>query len=173
MENYDPIEEAIRLALDSIPEDAERGGWTWERTNWTRKVKARLFGLAKDCSPSYDVCASDCSDAKYGEPQYGEWLYDLCWYVEDEVCLLQIPLVAEIEWSPDGSCDGDFQKLLQARAEHRLWVFQMKTPEDVRRIFQECRDVINRFRGSQPGDRYLMAGVTYKPRKFWFDLYVH
>jgi len=113
------------------------------------------------------VCQWGCPGS-----DYGEWLYDLCWCVEDEVCLTELPLVAEIEWSPEGACDGDFQKLLQTRADHRLWVFEVKTPEEIEQMFQECATIVQHSAASQPGDRYSFAGVDWNPRIFRFHLYV-
>lgn len=130
-------------------------------------MKSRLCRLTKAQEIPFGVCATDCPGA-----DYGEWLYDLCWYVEDEVCLTRLPLVAESELAPDGACDGDFQKLLQARAEHRLWVFEVKTPEEAEQMFRECREIVQRFHASESGDRYLFAGVAWSPRSFRFHLYV-
>jgi len=165
----DPIEKAICQDLEKIPAQPNMGDWLWKYTKWTREVKSRLCRLAKDQEPPFSVYASGCSEA-----DHGEWLYDLCWSVEvkGEGCLIRLPLVAEIEWKPDGPCEGDFQKLLQARAEHRLWVFEAQTPKDIENLFQGYRDAVQRFQGSGTGDRYLFAAVAWKPRQFYFHSHV-
>lgn len=164
----DDLEQAICRMLKEIAEEAENSGWSWVRGNWTTEIKGRLCKLVKALEPRSGVCASACRGA-----DYGEWLYDFCWYVENDAGLMRIPLVVECEWYPDGGDDGDFQKLLQARAEHRAWIFEAKTPEDIDKIFNECRAAIGRFRDTSPGDRYLFAGLGWSPREFRFAHYIH
>ena len=163
---YDPIETAIRAKLEDIVRDWNAG----QRFDWTNKVTARICQLSKEPEWKCGACAR-------GQPtgaEYKEWLYDICWYVEDEECLTHLPLVAECERGPDGSCDSDFQKLLQARADHRLWIFQVATVEAAEDMFKGCRSNVKRFRSSQPGDRYLFAAlVLAETASLRFDLYVH
>jgi hypothetical protein len=163
---YDAAEVAIRSLLEAIATDWNAG----RRFDWTREVATRLCQLAK--TPEFNFGA--CARGRPGGAEYGEWLYDICWYVEDEVCLTHLPLVGECEWGPTGPCDGDFQKLLQARADHRLWIFQVPTEEAAASMFKGCRENVQRFRASQRDDRYLFAGLVWTDApSFRFDLYVH
>ena len=85
-----------------------------------------------------------------------------------------MPLVAECEWGPDGPCDNDFQKLLQARADHRLWLFQVPSTEAADEMFVGCRSNVKRFRATLMGDRYLFAALVWaETPELRFDVYVH
>ena len=86
--------------------------------------------------------------------------------------LVTLPLVVECEWSPDPEIDGDFQKLVQARAEHRLWIFRVDTAEDIARYFRACKEQIVAYRGTEKGDRYLFAGIDRAYAKFCFEHHV-
>jgi len=164
--SYDSIERAICSTLERIAKTWNAG----KRFDWTREVSTRLCQLAQKVDPTFRACAR-------GKPpgaEYGEWLYDICWYVEDRVCLTHLPLVAECEWAPEGPWDSDFQKLLQARADHRLWVFQVPTADAAEKMFEGCRKVIKHFRASELGDRYLFAAwVWAEPPSFRFCSYIH
>jgi hypothetical protein len=162
--SYDRVEAAIRSTLEAVAADWNAGN----RFDWTREVATRLCQLAQ---------SFECKACARGRPpgaEYGEWLYDICWYVEDEVCLTHLPLVGECEWAPEWSCDGDFQKLLQARADHRLWIFGAASATEADDMIKHCRENVGRFRASERGDRYLFAcRVWAELPSFRFDLYVH
>lgn len=140
---------------------------------WTEHVVRRLTLLSK----TFRVDA-----AARGQPspaKYGEWLYDICWYQMDDCgadnCLKRVVLAGECEWNA-AECDVDFQKLLQARADLRLWIFQ---PRDASRniprwVANYIRN-IKTFEGSLPGDQYLFAGYDDSkglPR-FQYSRYVY
>jgi hypothetical protein len=161
MPNLDEIERAIQAVLQSIPaSESTSGDNLYRRAAWTRAIKEKLRALAQKFK---------CHAVE------GEWLYDLCWYemTKGEAgYLLRVPLVMECEWTPDSDMDGDFQKLVQARAEHRLWIFQAATADDIERYFDRCREQVATFRGSERADRYLMAGVDRARREFRFAHHV-
>jgi len=163
---YDTVEMAIRSTLEEIVDDWNAG----QRFDWTQEIVTRICQLSKRPEWNYGACAR-------GQPlgaDYGEWLYDVSWYVEDGQCLTHLPLVAECEWGPDGSCDSDFQKLLQARADHRLWLFRVPTLEAADEMINGCKDNVKRFHPSQIGDRYLFSALVWnKTPSLRFDLYVH
>lgn len=138
--------------------------------DWTREVAMRLCRLAPAMGTGYEAC----SRVRLPGAKYGEWLYDISWWVDDDVCLVRVPLVVECEWTPDGVCDGDFQKLLQCRAEHRIWIFGASSRGAADEMFKGFRANVGRFTGSLPGDRYLFAARLMSPvPTFCFDLYVH
>jgi hypothetical protein len=155
------METAIQAALQSIPASETTSGESlYRRAAWTRAIKERLRALA----PQFNCRAVE-----------GEWLYDLCWYEMsrgEAGYLLRVPLAMECEWTPDTEMDGDFQKLVQARAEHRLWIFQAASANDVDQYFDRCREQIAAFRGTEGGDRYLMAGIDRARQQFRFAHHV-
>lgn len=166
---YDSVETAVRSVLEGVARDDSNAGQP-PFFDWTSEIAKRLCQLAE--TPEFNFHA--CARGKPAGATFGEWLYDICWYVEDEVCLTHLPLVGECEWAPTGPCDGDFQKLLQARADHRLWIFPAATAEDAEKMFEGYRENVRRFRASQPGDRYLFAALLWTPTaSFRFDLYIH
>ena len=162
----DSIENAVRDTLGKFLQDWNTGS----RMNWTSEIAMRLCLLSKTADWDYGACARGTPPGS----AYGEWLYDICWFHEDDVCLTHLPLVVECEWSPDGACDGDFQKLLQARADHRPWIFQVATTAAAASMFEGSKSNIERFRASQSGDRYLFAAfVPAETASFQFCHYVH
>jgi hypothetical protein len=106
---YDEIEQAIVDVLSTLPMEAKQADWLWDRSQWTSEIKNRLIALAKTPPFNFCVCGSACEGA-----EFGEWLYDLTWYEENDNGLVRLPLVVESEWYPNGGYDGDFQKVLQA-----------------------------------------------------------
>jgi len=104
----------------------------------------------------------------------GEWLFDMVWWKQDQRFMTRVPLVLESELNASNNIvDDDFIKLLLAKAEHRIWIFERKTRQQVKESFKECIENIKQFGHSQKGDRYLMFGVDWNPRDFQYRLYVH
>jgi hypothetical protein len=178
-EKPDFIEEKIIQVLNEIPSIAEKESWQWKRGRWTIEIKERLCRLAHSLK-SNDLGLNEmkltvCATVEKGDEfDYGEWLYDMTWCIEDgNKRLLRVFLALESELSPDSELDPDFQKLLQARAEHRIFIFQDKTIDDITQKIKIMKDQIEQFNFSQSGDRYLFAGLGYNPRKFSFEIYVH
>lgn len=130
------------------------------RAERTRLIKEAFHTLA----PKYDFLSVD-----------GEWLYDICWYKSSRGeggNLIRLPLVAECEWAPDPEMDGDFQKLIQARADLRVWIFQAGSPQTVKQYFAACKQQVCDFAETLPGDRYLLAGLDSENQQFLFEHYV-
>lgn len=157
MTDLDEIEEAIRAVLVSIPLEAAANDEGFGRRAWTSRIIDGLSHLAKQFS----------FNAEW-------WLYDLSWsqMTRNESgsgYLVRLPLVVECEWTPSAEIDGDFQKLVQARAEHRLWIFQAPTADAVFSYFAACREQVARFKGSLVGDRYLLVGIDRTYKEFLFD----
>jgi len=130
------------------------------RTERTRLVKEALHALA----PKFNFLSV-----------VGEWLYDICWYESSRGeggNLIRLALVAECEWSPDPEMDGDFQKLIQARADLRVWIFQASSHQAVKQYFAACKQQVCDFEGTLTGDRYLLAGLDSANQQFLFEHYV-
>ena len=153
------IEIAVKDAImDTSP--ASMAGPLSSRTERTRLIKDALNTLA----PKFSFLSVD-----------GEWLYDICWYKSsrgEAGNLIRLALVAECEWSPDPEMDGDFQKLVQARADLRVWVFQVGSQQAVEQYFAACKQQVCDFEGTLAGDRYLLAGFDWAQQQFFFEHFV-
>ena len=70
-------------------------------------------------------------------------------------------MVLESEWkhgvlvSQNAEVDGDFQKLVQARAEVRVWISSSHNPALAQQHLANCKKQVQLFSGSLPGDTYL------------------
>lgn len=106
------------------------------------------------------------------------WLYDFTWAEMDRPKergqLLLIHLAVESELSSlDPEMDGDFHKLIQVRAEHRLWIFACLSREDVEKYMKRCVEHIGAFQRTVDGDRYLMVGFYDNRSRCLYGIYVH
>jgi hypothetical protein len=92
-----------------------------------------------------------------------------------EGTILDLVLALECEWRM-GQEIYDFQKLLLARADHRVMVFQGNLQHRTNTI-AKMREGIKQFAKSSAGDRYLFACWDREPsrsseRNFYYELYV-
>jgi hypothetical protein len=85
-----------------------------------------------------------------GSDEDRAWLYDLIWY-RGSGYLRQV-LVLESEWGKD---NHDFEKLLQARSDIRVWLTALDNSAEVDRHLTQCRQHIRDFEQSEAGDCYL------------------
>jgi hypothetical protein len=140
------IEQAVRLAF------AQRPLSTLLRDGFgaTTKVVNEIFGeLGK--SLGYEVAY----------PGDGGWLYDMAWSTVSDGMFVGQPLVLESEWKPGGSVpksvevDGDFQKLVQARADVRVWITACPNQEITEKHISNCKRQVHVFGGTAPGDTYI------------------
>lgn len=154
-DRLDEIEADILKILHSLPLSVLEGGWKSDRT-WTSELKLKIGLLGKN--HGYYICASG-----WGLPDgQGEWLYDLVWLSIRGQSIVDVPLVLESEWAIDlKNIDEDFSKLLLARAQHRVMIFQQRTLSDVEKVFDFLSNQISVFSRSQPGDRYLLTGLNW------------
>lgn len=103
--------------------------------------------------------------------QRGEWLYDLIWRrLDGNRNVIGIPLAVEIEVSDSrlGGIRYDFNKLLQAQADHKLMVFQVKTPDEVQQAFQRLVQSIRAFPHTHDC-RYLLCGWSTQQNAFHYQ----
>ena len=100
----------------------------------------------------------------------GEWLYDLVWRrLDANRNLVGMPLAVEIEMS-DNRLWGiryDFNKLLQAQADHKLMVVQVQTQEEVEAVFERLQESIDVYPHGSPC-RYLLCGWCTQQNAFHF-----
>jgi len=162
-----PIEIAVKNIVEEIPDRSRAEGWEWVKSSWTTAIKQPLCNYAHQ--QGFRVAASGCKGS-----EEGELLYDMVWWKQDEPYMTRIPLILESELqAPDELIDNDFYKLMLGRADHRIWIFERKSADQVQESFKAITGTIKHFTHSMPGDRYLLLGVDWSPRKFHSMLYVH
>ena len=132
---------------------AENRGERWSTREWTRRVINALIqlGIAEGHAP--------CPNPEYS---WGEWLYDVIWLQVDEDNIdrvLSVPLVAEVEWGNQDEIWSDFQKLLVARANVRVMIFN-----DYPGLLEGLRAHVVRV--ARNGDRYLLARYITAEKRF-------
>ncbi len=141
---------------------ADRDQWL-SRPFFTRRVKEVLGNLGDDLG--FEVA---CHKSDYSRAEQGEWLYDMTWYVLDKTqggVLMRNPMILESEWEI-AERDDDFQKLVQARADVRVWVFTAANSQEIQTHLARCRDQAQSFAGRQSGDRYVCAGFDFQEKAF-------
>jgi hypothetical protein len=95
--------------------------------------------------------------AGYPGADDGEWLYDMVWYTLENGFMIQQNLVLESELNPDPVLDGDFQKLVQARADVRVWVSCSPNKQMAEQHITNCRKQAVLFSGALHGDTYIFV----------------
>lgn len=138
-------------------------------SQWTSSILTALCRIGKDLG--YSVHAS----TNFVDKQYkngGEWLYDVIWCEYKEKKLKSVPLAAECEWKNHGHIKDDFEKLLQARAAVRVFVYNGGYSENGAEVLaNEIRDWVGAFEGTQQGDTYLLVGYESDKKSWWFRYY--
>lgn len=157
---YVAIERKKALAAENNGGDSSQ----WKREIWkspykNREIKAAL--AAEGQRLGFQVLPAG---------NRGEWLYDLAWRrLDANRNLIGIPLAVEIEVS-DNHLWGiryDFNKLLQAQADHKLMVFQVQTQDEVEKTFARLEESIQVYPHAAPC-RYLLCGWSTQQNIFWF-----
>ena len=157
------VERRIQSALGTLHDREPRRRWT--DGEWTREVKHAVGGTGETLG--YKIYANRCRFKRNGE-----WLFDLVWLRQGSGGeLLDAPLVLESEWRRAGISD-DFQKLLVARARHRVMVFQARNKTRAVDIIEKLVAQVEVCKLTEPGDRYLFACWLNAGRDFFFHLHV-
>ena len=158
------IDESFTHILNVIEGDNNRD---WSKAIYQSLSKIHLQNSKIACS-LLDYDTKDCT----------EWLFDYVEYEEDEFSNLKnIILVAECEWNffrkenYFSDLKFDFEKLLVAKSDYRLFVFESDTREYVIEIIEKLKLGIQAFDKIQKGDRFLFSGWI-KSKEFYFDLYI-
>jgi hypothetical protein len=107
--------------------------------------------------PGFYVCCRECSYAKRDD---GGYLYDQFWYTDHATkkgFMDRVGMALESEFSNmEPGIDNDFAKLLQARTDVRVWLWQSVAG---RQHIDLYKDHIREFRYSLPGDEWVF-GMT-------------
>ena len=160
MADKEQIVREVHKALDEI-----HHRWV---VDWTKEVKTALCKACKKCNRQLKLYANgvdkvvDNSKVVDG----GEWLYDVTCLLHDAGGYIKrFPLVAESEWGSNDDVHDDFEKLLLARAEVRVMVFDGRRygTENGSR-FEEFAKYIDRCDRTETGDIYILA--AWMPGKF-------
>lgn len=131
---------------------------------WTREIKDRLCRLGQ--SQGFKVGTSGCISAS---PDWGEWLYDMTWFEVHEDRIVRLPMILESEWI-FGGVEDDFYKLVQARADLRVLIFENKYSRIASKL-EELKSRLSDFRQAEAGDRYLFAANNWDQTGFVFESY--
>ena len=151
----DLTRQQLQINLNRLVGRAQRAGG-WDTPTWTYQVKAQLVRLGKRAG--YQTCTNGTvRGARWDK----EWLYDLVWvHASDDFVVQDVFLVAEIEWRGTRAIQQDFQKLLLARADCRVMIFDGDKEGLRDQLIEQARTFGKRRRG----DRYLFA--SYRDGRF-------
>ena len=147
----DSVEQTVVDALHELHERSKH--WSDDKcraAEYTREVKKAIGGGGEKLG--FEVCSTEHNC---------EWLYDLCWCEQDEKDnVLNMPLAMECEWHTGyDQLLGDFQKLLVAHADHRVFLCEQE-PEDWTDCVGELIEQVCCYGGTKIGDRYLFGSWT-------------
>lgn len=164
MEKLDPIESRIQLELLAMCADPK---WKDNRTSRIKKA------IRKAVEPTYHFTATIPEEA----PGSGrrEWMWDaVAWEEQPEPGMTgwirSLKLVAESELGSGDNAEEDFQRLIVARADYRLLVFDRRIRQNAEETIDRCMRAVRNFWGTQKGDRYLFACWIHQPQEqfeFW------
>jgi hypothetical protein len=167
--DFDEFEENIDSELHKLDKTPAGMGNEW----WTSKVKRFVGEVAAE--NNYDVYASRIDEDDVGKWLKGaEWLYDLtCLKYDKDGYLEDIPLVLESEWGDRRLVDADFQKLVVARADHRVMVMCVTSNEnkEEEKLINKLLQHVEKCRNSTVRDRYMFACFDEKKRRFNCSVY--
>ena len=155
----DNLEKQIASTLDQIADKDQKEGGISDR-QWTELIKEGLCILGQ--SLKYDVSAAGCTGAKTGE-----WMFDLIWASSKDDFFMEMPLAVECEWSMDIDQQvWDFEKLLIAKAQHKLFIFQHGSESEVKNVIGHLSKAIDKFKTRLDGERYMLSGWSGEKKKF-------
>jgi hypothetical protein len=141
------IERELQQHFGNAPLIGSLRGQPWTPT--TRTIKEFLCKLGHD--RGFRVAARECAGT-----DWSEWLYDMVWYEQDkELYLTRQILVMECELAPEPPVDGDFQKLIQARADVRIWISCSPNEKIAEEQLANCKRQAALFSGAMAGDSYI------------------
>ena len=136
------------ITLDAFANFAMNG-----KTARTQTAMTVFGGLGK--RDGFTVC---CRRSSYVERDEGEWLYDQLWYENSPTkkgFLVRAAMALEAEFNDfEPRIDNDFPKLLLARVDVRVWLWQSV---DGRRHIDLYKDQIREFGYSMPGDEWVFG----------------
>jgi len=153
---FDSLELSIQTKLSAMSADPK---WKDDRTLYIKNA------IWKAVDPPYRFEATIPG-------KRAEWMWDaIAWEEEpDTKGFLRLNLVMESELGGREKAEEDFQRLMVARADHRLLVFDHHTENEAEETIKECMRAAQNFCGTQKGDRYLFACWIRQPQEhfaFW------
>ena len=160
----DQLEVEISQVLDDVA-TADHGAGGLSDREWTRRIKEGLCNLGKQ--KGFGVSAAGCAGA-----DTGEWIFDLVWAAGQDTPweFWEMPLAMECEWSTRlDDIAWDFEKLLVAKAHHKLMVFQQAGETDVREAMEKLKRMVAAFKASFLTERYLLAGYAFDEHRFFYE----
>lgn len=128
---------------------------------WTHAIKSALCDAGHTLG--YRVATGGVAQA-----DEQEWLFDQVWmdWLAKPRQLKRIGLVVECEWGNQGDIFDDFEKLLVARADVRLMIFQAGNAEGVNTKFDLLEEEARDFFQSRIGDYYMFVGYDVQRSVF-------
>jgi hypothetical protein len=160
----DEFERKIARELDcAIPEEKQRG--VLADASWTSRIKERICDLGH--RNGFVVRSEGCREA-----DTGEWLFDLVWVdkQEDNDRFTGMPLAMQLAWGRHlTEIVNAFEKLLVAKAGHKVILFQRSSPNEVHNVMTVLLDRIKSFQPLAPDERYLLAGYSYEQQVFVYE----
>ena len=168
MAKFQKIETEIINILESIASKARdkfKIDNTWP-TN--RELTSQIKDSLREIGSKKEYCI--CGH----KSEYPEWLYDIVWLKLDKHGhLIDSILVGESELNEsDSEIDWDFQKLLLAKAKHKVMIFQKKSIDDIHTKMADFEQQVKKYKGTDTGERYLFAGLDWNKGVFEFKLFV-
>ena len=155
------IMRAVQDGLNNLEIDNPKGD-----TEWTEAVKTKLCTIGQEFGCKVGAKKNEVEKA-YRD--FGEWLYDVTWLKYERerdglkwpaTALIKVPLVAECEWGVDEHLEyiiEDFEKLLLARADVRLMIFDGNQEPGSKEIADRLARKIRLFDSTEEGDTWLLA----------------
>ncbi|PCJ27889.1 MAG: hypothetical protein COA97_02840 [Flavobacteriales bacterium] len=154
---FETLKPFAKKALDAELSDGD----------WTKGIMKLLGSLGE--KNGCDISVSAISD-----DYDSEWLFDMTWWKYENNSLKEIPLVVESEWNRSiEEIQYDFEKIMVAKADHRLMIYQGGTKESVRETKEYLIQIIKNFKLSTIGDRYLFIGYCEEEGKFLRELFIY
>ena len=158
---FENLVETIMGDLNAIDDFA---GMT--RAEKTIEVKTVLVDA---CNAIDDDVATYASPIEELNVDGAEWLYDvtaILYNIPVENCFSRTVLVAECEWDDEENIMIDFQKLLLARADVRVMVFDGTWHPEYQELFEIFETNIDNNQQAQLGDIWLFAAWTPEGWRF-------
>jgi len=151
----DQVDKRLRVAFQGAADRAKREGL--DTAGWTQ-----AFAEAADTVGSALGYEVNTHSVDYVNTEWMTW--DVAWRKYDGNVLVDLPLVLESQWELKKT-KHDFEKLLVSRARLRVMIFGAQNPGEEH--FKSFIDAINRYSGTQEGDRYLFVCRCKGSLEFW------
>jgi len=145
---------------------------------WTPDIKASIAQVGFD--QGYSVWASGIAERDEGAARLvnQEWLFDMSWLAyegrgpERKFSSLVLALESELSTKAEpkkwAEVVDDFEKLIIARAQLKVLVFQRDDLKDTLRRFEVLRTKVKEFAHPDTDTEYLLAAIVWSEKRFEF-----